>query len=67
MLEFVENWFQWHCHMDSSGHYSFDTWKKSHPNGTLKDWWDLQAHKKSGGALPNPLDNPEVAERLKRR
>lgn len=63
----IEDWFTWNLHMDSSGHEAFNTWKKSHPHGLLRDWWDIQAHKKSGGTLPNPLDNPEVAERLKRR
>lgn len=48
---------------DEEAKESFSSFKKLFPWATYRDWWDLQAHKKSQGVLPDPTQSQSWKDR----
>lgn len=48
---------------DEATKQEFNSFRRQYPWATYTEWWDYQAHIKSGGALPNPMNSQDWANR----
>lgn len=48
---------------DEASKQEFATFKRQYPWATYTEWWNYLAHLKSGGALPNPMNTQDWANR----